>query len=415
MRKFLLCSIVSLCISVTNAQSIENRITEATAALKKTEQQRKEALDRLEDLRLEKIRVDLQTIGLPAVPAGEQLIQHLAYFVDFAPAYRQPRWVAHIITPEVISGIVFRTNDFRPDSAVTGGSAVEEDFFLKKLKPDSSYEYDAFGFDRGHMAPSADFRWSQKALSESYLYSNISPQVAELNRGTWGDMEDVIRGYLYRNPSAQLYVVTGPVLKPGLPVIKRGKNKLPVPEFYWKVVMDPANKKSIGFVMPNRAVTEPVKTFAVSVDKVEELTGMNFFNKLPVDMQATTEAQLNTADWITETNSSDVAAIPQETLPRNHFNTEVAKQYTKSNTEINVCGTVVGARLSRAGNILINLDKQFPNQVFTVFIKKENIANFSYKPEEMLKGKKICVKGKVIDLGGTVTMYIDSERELKIQ
>ena len=76
---------------------------------------------------------------------------------------------------------------------------------------------------------------------------------------------------------------------------------------------------------------------------------------------------------------------------------------------------MVGARLSRAGNILINLDKQFPNQVFTVFIKKENITNFSYKPEEVLKGKKICVKGKVIDLGGTVTMYLNSERELQIQ
>ena len=53
--------------------------------------------------------------------------------------------------------------------------------------------------------------------------------------------------------------------------------------------------------------------------------------------------------------------------------------------------------------------------VFTVFIKKENIANFSYKPEDVLKGKKICVKGKVIDLGGTTTMYVESEREVKIE
>ena len=324
MRKFLLSIVVFFCISVTNAQNIEARIADATAALVKIDQQRKLASDRIEDLRLEKIRADLQNIGLPAVPAGEQLVQHLAYFVDFAPAYRQPRWVAHIITPEVISGIVFRTNDFRPDSAVTGGSAIEEDFFLKKLKPDSSYEYDAFGYDRGHMAPSADFRWSQKALSESYLYSNISPQVAELNRGVWGDLEDAIRGYIYRHPSAQLYVVTGPVLRQGLPVIKKGKNKLPIPEFYWKVVMDPANKKAIGFVMPNRAITEPLRSFSVTVDKVEELTGLNFFNKLSPEIQAQAEAQNDPADWLPGENSTDVAAIPQETMPRNYFNTEVA-------------------------------------------------------------------------------------------
>ena len=85
------------------------------------------------------------------------------------------------------------------------------------------------------------------------------------------------------------------------------------------------------------------------------------------------------------------------------------------NQEVNVCGTVVGARLSRAGNVLINLDKQFPNQVFTIFVKKEHIINFNYNLVEVLKNKVICGKGKVINQGGTPTMYIENQNDLSIQ
>ena len=46
------------------------------------------------------------------------------------------------------------------------------------------------GHDRGHMVPSADMRWSLDALKATYLYSNISPQRPELNRGAWADLED---------------------------------------------------------------------------------------------------------------------------------------------------------------------------------------------------------------------------------
>ena len=107
--------------------------------------------------------------------------------------------------------------------------------------------------------------------------------------------------------------------------------------------------------------------------------------------------------------------LAQEKLERNHFNTTVAKQWMGQNQDVYVCGTVVGARLSRAGNVLINLDKQFPNQVFTVFVKKEDIINFNYDLTEVLKNKVICVKGKVMNQGGTPTMYIDNQNALSIQ
>lgn len=398
-----------------HAQTIDEKIDAATAELVRIAEQKKTAEAKIENLKLERIIRDLENIGLPAVAANEQQVKHSAYILDYVPAYRQARWVAHIITPDVINGVVFRTNDFREDAAVKGGSAAEEDYFSKKLKANGTYDYDGYGYDRGHLAPSADFRWSQKALSESYLYSNMSPQLADFNRGAWGDLEDAVRGYIYRNPTSQLYVLTGPILKPGLPGIERGKNKVAIPEYYWKVVLDLKNKKAIGFLMPNKAITQPLKSFAAPVDSIEKITGLNFFNKLPEDVQSFAEGKINISDWLPENGNADAEPLAQESLPKNYFNTDIAKQYTKGNSTITVCGTVVGARLSRAGNVLINLDKQFPNQVFTVFIKKENITNFSYKPEDALKGKIICVTGKVIDQGGTTTMYIEKESELKVQ
>src|SRR5690606_2430798 len=101
----------------------------------------------------------------------------------------QARWVAHIILPDIIDGQVTRSNDFRVDPMVRSGTAVEADYFLQSQKPDGTIEYDGFGYDRGHLAPSADFRWSESALSESYYYSNMSPQLAEFNRNGWAELE----------------------------------------------------------------------------------------------------------------------------------------------------------------------------------------------------------------------------------
>lgn len=397
------------------SQSIHEKLRLATLQLSSIEQQRRQINEKIEELKLERIGEALNSIGLPEAQPGDQIIRHHALVLAYTEKYEQARWVAHIITPDVTSGTIFRTNDFRPDDAVTTGSAVEEDYFFKKLNRDSTWTYDGFGYDRGHLAPSADFRWSKLALSESYYYSNISPQLPDFNRGGWGDLEDALRGYLYAHPGVDLYVVTGPLLNYTLPKIERGKNKVSIPKMYWKIALDLTNKKAIGFLMPNENITKPLKSYAVSISEVEKATGLNFFNKLPDTLQAVLESQIKTAEWLPEINALDAEPIDQASLPRNHFNTTIAKQWVGNNAEITVCGKVAGARLSRAGNVLINLDKAFPNQVFTIFIKKENIINFNYDLTEILKDKIIFVKGKVIDQGGTPTMYLQNQNDLQIQ
>jgi endonuclease G len=402
-----------LCLFKGYGQPVEKQLQETGKKLDSIERQKQQLLTQVEDLKLKKIRQDLQTIGLPALQPGDELVEHEALYLAYVETFEQARWVAHIITPDVLSGTVFRTNDFRTDPKVKTGSTEEADYFLKKQKPDSTWEYDGFGFDRGHLAPSADFRWSQKALSESYFYSNMSPQRPEFNRGIWGSLEDKIRGYLYGHPTVSLYVITGPVLKQGLPVVERAVHKSAIPESYWKVALDPINKKAIGFILPNKGSDQSLADFAVPINKIEEITGLDFFSQLADDEEEKLESQVEVTDWLPASVLGNASPIDPTTLPRQHINTSQAEGFKNQKYSISVCGKVVSSRLSRAGNVLLNLDKQFPNQVFTVFIKKEDIINFSFDPANELRGKTICIKGKVILIGDTVGMYMENEKALE--
>jgi endonuclease G len=167
----------------TAAQDITKQISNAEAEVVLIDKKKDSLLFKIEALKFQKIHEDLDKIGLPKLDPGEEVVYHLAYALVYAEPYEQAKWVAHIILPDVIHGNEGRTNDFRPDTKIKTGSAVEADYFLRLYQPDSTFKYDAFGYDRGHLAPSADFRYSKKALSESYFYSNMSPQVAQLNRG----------------------------------------------------------------------------------------------------------------------------------------------------------------------------------------------------------------------------------------
>ncbi|MCC6601527.1 MAG: DNA/RNA non-specific endonuclease [Crocinitomicaceae bacterium] len=406
-----------VCIFISGSvfsQSIDASILAIDKELVALELQKTQLLEQAESLKLQRIKRDLEKVGIPKLLQGDELVWHSAMVLAYTEKYEQPRWVAHIILPDVTAGSIGRTNDFRPDSLVSTGSAIETDYFLTKVLPDGKILYDGFGYDRGHLAPSADFRWSKKALSESYLYSNMSPQLADFNRGIWGDLEDKIREYVYKNPGTQLYVLTGPVLRDDLPRVERGTNKVAIPEKYWKVVLDRERQRAIGFIIPNAGSELPLEGFSVPIDSVESITGLDFFPLSPLVEQAKLESQRINADWFSEVASGDVEPIPMTQMKRGRINTVVAKDWMGSSSEIIVCGKVVGGRRSRAGNIILNLDKQYPNDIFSIFIREADLVNFDYDPLRDLKGKIVYVKGKVSDLGGKPVMYIERGKEIEI-
>lgn len=407
----------TFCVSPAGAQSL----SEIVAAEQKLQQQmdalqsQQQALQQeMESWKLARIRAILKLTGTPAPLPGNAVVWHSAMALEYSEAHEQARWVAHVILPDIAVGVVARTNDFRPDSLIPTGSAVEADYFLKYLQPDSTYKYDGFGYDRGHLAPSADFRWSYKALSESYLYSNMSPQVDSFNRGIWGDIEDKLREYVLLNQGTTLVVLTGPVLSPDLPRIERGQNKVAIPHLYWKVAYDPLRNRAIAFVLPNAAGNRPPEAYTVTPDSVQRLTGITLWPGLDEELRQSLLRQRRTADWFAEVASGDVEPVPVSELRRGQLNTRMAASAMGSRYEVDVTGKVVSGRTSRAGNVLLNLDKQYPNEVFTIFIKKEDLPNFNYDPAKALKGLRVVVRGKVADLGGKPVMYLNREKNLLV-
>ncbi|NBB88966.1 MAG: DNA/RNA non-specific endonuclease [Bacteroidetes bacterium] len=402
--------VVFFSASFLSAQNpdIEQRLESLSRELEKIENRRDSLHAEMEEVKLTKIISDLKAWGLPDSP----YIAHSAMILSYNERHEQANWVAHVILPDIQDGAVSRTNDFRPDPKVLTGTAEEEDYFLKFLQEDSSYVYDGYGYDRGHLAPSADFRWSYTALSESYYYSNMSPQRPGFNRYSWAELENSLRSYIYnQEEKSQVYVVTGPLLHDSLPYVKRSKNKVSIPEKYFKIAVDLKNERGIGFILPNRQTDAPLETYAASIREIENRLGYDFSNQLDSATQNKIELNSNVKEWL-NIPETDVEPLSPTSLPRGHFNTVQAKIHMGKNRKIKVCGTVVAMRKSRSGNLWMNLDKNFPNHIFSAYIPNEKLSGFPYNPMEEWNQKQVCIEGKVNDFDNIPTIRIKRQSQI---
>lgn len=223
------------------------------------------------------------SFALPAHSRTDQVIRHTGYTLCYVEKYEQPSWVAYQLTDVELRGKSERENDFRPDPDVKTGSATPDD-------------YRGSGYDRGHLAPAADFKSSPKLMSESFFMSNMSPQVPEFNRGVWEKLESRTRTWVKRDKV--LYVVTGPVFGMNMQTIGR-RNKVTVPPQYYKVLLDLVQPevKAIAFLLNNEGTAKNFREFAVSIDEVEKATGLDFFPQLPDDLEKKLEGSVDTETW----------------------------------------------------------------------------------------------------------------------
>ena len=221
-------------------------------------------------------------LEIPKTSPNDIIITHIAYSLLYNEKYEQATWVAYELTKEKTKKLFNRTNKFMPDPKVSTGTANDND-------------YSGSGYDKGHLAPAADMGWSSTSMEESFYYSNMSPQIPGFNRGIWKKLEELVRSWAVENDA--VYIVTGPVLSTGLQTI--GANKVAVPSYFYKVILDYTEPsiKGIGFIIPNKASSEQLQHFAVSIDSVEKFTGINFFPSLPDEQEKTIEKTLCIGCW----------------------------------------------------------------------------------------------------------------------
>lgn len=209
-----------------------------------------------------------------------EIVKHTYYTLSYSEANEQVEWVYYELIPSIISGETSRTDDFRSDPLVSTGSAELSD-------------YKGSGYDRGHLCPAAAMKINHVAMSETFYLSNMSPQAASFNRGRWKELEAKVRTWAYKEEI--LYVVSGPVFRNNIGTI--GTNKVTIPGYYYKVIYSPQNNQMIAFIMPNRKIEESLSGFVVTVDSVEALTGIDFFEAMEDIQEASLENKVNKEHW----------------------------------------------------------------------------------------------------------------------
>lgn len=221
-------------------------------------------------------------IPISMTPQQEQIIRHTGYTVSYNKELKLPNWVSYELTREETKGKEKRNNRFIADPLVKGIIATNAD-------------YARSGYDKGHMAPAADMKWSPQAMKESFYFSNMCPQHPQLNRRGWKNLEEKIRDWAIADSA--IIIICGPIITKQPKTI--GKNKVAVPQQYFKVVLSPFVKpmRAIGFLFNNRQALEPLSTYAVTVDSIERLTNMDFFASLPDEIENKIEAEENYFQW----------------------------------------------------------------------------------------------------------------------
>ncbi|MCT4646186.1 MAG: DNA/RNA non-specific endonuclease [Carboxylicivirga sp.] len=209
-----------------------------------------------------------------------EVIQHAYYSLSYVEDHEQAEWVYYHLTPSLVEGSQARTDNFRPDPAVSSGSATLAD-------------YQNSGYDRGHLCPAGDMKLNQAAMSETFFMSNMSPQTPSFNRGIWKKLEATVRQWAIAEGS--IHVVTAGILTSPLQHISA--SDVSIPQSYYKVIYAPASQKMIAFILPNKKSSIPLQHFAVSVDRVEQLTGIDFFPQLDNQLEERLEAKTDAAQW----------------------------------------------------------------------------------------------------------------------
>lgn len=201
--------------------------------------------------------------------------------MSYNETYEQAEWVAY-----ELKGVKSYHDYDRPffieDEKVNTGSADWRN-------------YKRSGYDKGHLCPAGDMKFSKEAYDETFLTSNISPQKHDFNDGIWNTLEQKVRYWASKYDG--IYVVTGGVLNDNLKTI--GEEDVAVPEYFYKVLLDTSRSeyKMIGFLVPAVDSNKPLYEFVVPVDEIEKMTGIDFYPSLNDKIENNLEKSSDYKSW----------------------------------------------------------------------------------------------------------------------
>ncbi len=226
-------------------------------------------------------RDSLMTVGVPR-GMSDTLVRYDAFDVHFNGTRGIANCTAYELVVNELNGTAERGNEFMADPGVKGCPSPQD--------------YAGSGMDRGHLVPAADLKWSDAAMRQSFLLTNVCPMHKALNEGGWAKLEEKVREWTARDSA--LLVFTGPIVSESDTTLASGRVK--VPSSYYKVVLAPcvSPMRAIAFIYPNGHSGGRLSQYAVSVDEVERLTGLDFFPYLFPEEQQRLEASVHLDAWL---------------------------------------------------------------------------------------------------------------------
>lgn len=201
-------------------------------------------------------------------PSNVVVVDYIHFQIAYNPEKRLAEYVTYELTSEKLKiKKAKRTNKFIADPLL-----IE-----KKLPYVTPAEYTRSGYDRGHLAPSADFAWDQEVNDSTFVMSNMVPQAPNLNRDAWRRLEDKVREWACGE--GKITVITGPVFAANDSKLKSG---LIVPQKFFKIIIDETPpKKSLTFLYDQADKGDVLLKRMVPVENVEAMTGIAFNKNYP--------------------------------------------------------------------------------------------------------------------------------------
>lgn len=230
---------------------------------------------------VDKTKHDLLNVKTNAgVPS--QVKDYEGFRVSFNRENLTPNWVSWELLGTETEGLQSRYNKFWQDSEIDGC-------------PDTS-DYTRSGYDRGHLCPAADQKWSEQSMIDCFTMANMAPQSNALNTGAWKTLENKERQWAQRDSA--IVIVAGPIYEP-TDKERIGRAGVRVPSAFYKVMIAPYLDKprGIAFVYPNMSAPGNMENYVMTIDDVEKLTGFDFFYELPDEIENEIESVSSFREW----------------------------------------------------------------------------------------------------------------------
>ena len=245
-------------------------------------------------------------LEIPALKGGSmnQFITHTTkrngkdyptYSLEYSYKYKHSYWIAYRFD-NTTGGNVGRNEAYKPDPELPSQYAAKHN------------DYTNSGYTRGHLCASSDRQYSKEANQQTFYMSNISPQSGNgfnQSGSAWNTGEDKVQawGYNISRSTDTLYVVKGGTIGEGM-IKGYIKNEIAIPKYFFMAVLFRSgdNYKAIGFYMPHENLKDDPdkkdpKKYLMSIDALEQKTGIDFFHNLPDNIENTVEATYNVNDW----------------------------------------------------------------------------------------------------------------------